>query len=243
MAHFYLVEDLESAAVGDRVALVGAEARHAVTVSRISVGETVSIGNGAGLVVTGEVVTAEHTELAITVNEVHEHPHRQPALFLVQALAKGDRDELAVQAATELGVDGVIPWQAARSISRWEGAKVAKGRDRWTAIVREASKQSIRPWVPDVLDLATTKQLAAMVSSAVRMLVLDPTAETPLASLALDDRDLLVVVGPEGGIAPQELATLTGAGAELVRLGPEVLRTSTAGPAAIAVLNVGLGRW
>ncbi len=243
MAHFYLVEDLESAAVGDRVALVGAEARHAVTVSRIAVGETVSIGNGAGLVVTGEVVSAEHAELAITVNEVHEHPHRQPALFLVQALAKGDRDELAVQAATELGVDGVIPWQAARSISRWEGAKVAKGRDRWTAIVREASKQSIRPWVPDVLDLATTKQLAAMVSSAVRMLVLDPTAEAPLASLPLDDRDLLVVVGPEGGVAPQELATLTAAGAELVRLGPEVLRTSTAGPAAIAVLNVGLGRW
>jgi 16S rRNA (uracil1498-N3)-methyltransferase len=137
----------------------------------------------------------------------------------------------------------VIPWQAARSISRWEGAKVAKGRDRWTAIVREASKQSIRPWVPDVLDLATTKQLAAMVSSAVRMLVLDPTAEAPLASLTLDDRDLLVVVGPEGGIAPQELATLTAAGAELARLGPEVLRTSTAGPAAIAVLNVGLGRW
>ncbi len=243
MAHFYLVEDLESAVVGDRVALVGAEARHAVTVSRIAVGETVSIGNGAGLVVTGEVVSAEHAELAITVNEVHEHPHRQPALFLVQALAKGDRDELAVQAATELGVDGVIPWQAARSISRWEGAKVAKGRDRWTAIVREASKQSIRPWVPDVLDLATTKQLAAMVSSAVRMLVLDPTAEAPLASLTLDDRDLLVVVGPEGGIAPQELATLTAAGAELARLGPEVLRTSTAGPAAIAVLNVGLGRW
>lgn len=243
MAHFYLVEDLESAAVGDRVALVGAEARHAVTVSRIAVGETVSIGNGAGLVVTGEVVSAEHAELAITVNEVHEHPHRQPALFLVQALAKGDRDELAVQAATELGVDGVIPWQAARSISRWEGAKVAKGRDRWTAIVREASKQSIRPWAPDVLDLATTKQLAAMVSSAVRMLVLDPTAEAPLASLTLDDRDLLVVVGPEGGVAPQELATLTSAGAELVRLGPEVLRTSTAGPAAIAVLNVGLGRW
>lgn len=243
MAHFYLVEDLESAAVGDRVALVGAEARHAVTVSRIAVGETVSIGNGAGLVVTGEVVSAEHAELAIAVNQVHEHPHRQPALFLVQALAKGDRDELAVQAATELGVDGVIPWQAARSISRWEGAKVAKGRDRWTSIVREASKQSIRPWVPDVLDLATTKQLAAMVSSAVRMLVLDPTAEAPLASLTLDDRDLLVVVGPEGGVAPQELTTLTAAGAELVRLGPEVLRTSTAGPAAIAVLNVGLGRW
>jgi len=242
VAHFYLVEELESAAIGDRVELTGAEARHAVTVSRIGVGESVTIGNGAGLIVSGPVIAAEHTELAITVAEVTESPRREPAMFLVQALAKGDRDELAVQAATELGIDGVVPWQSARSISRWEGAKVAKGRDRWTAIVREASKQSIRPWVPDVIDLVTTKQLAALAAGA-RMLVLEPSAEVGLTSLALDDRDILLVVGPEGGIAPQEIAALTSAGAELVRLGPEVLRTSTAGPAAIAVLNGALGRW
>lgn len=242
MAHFYLVEDLETAAVGDRVALGGQEARHAVTVSRIGVGERITIGNGAGLVVSGEVVTAEHTELAIEVDEVTEHPRREPAVFLVQALAKSDRDELAVQAATELGVDGVIPWQASRSISRWEGAKVAKGRDRWAAIVREASKQSLRPWVPDVLDLVTTKQLAALATGA-RMLVLEPTAHVPLSALTPDGRDLLLVVGPEGGIAPQELQLFATAGAEAVRLGPEVLRTSTAGPAAIAALNVALGRW
>lgn len=242
MAHFYLVEDLETAAVGDRVSLTGQEARHAVTVSRIGVGETVTIGNGAGLVVKGPVVSAEHTELAITVEEALEHPRRDPAVFLVQALAKADRDELAVQAATELGVDGVVPWQAARSISRWEGSKVAKGRDRWNSIVREASKQSLRPWVPDVLDLVSTKQLAALTAGA-RMLVLDPTAQTPLTAIEPDGRDLLVVVGPEGGISPQELDLLAGAGAERVRLGDEVLRTSTAGPAAIAVLNGVLGRW
>jgi 16S rRNA (uracil1498-N3)-methyltransferase len=242
VAHFYLVEELESAVVGDRVALSGQEARHAVTVSRISVGESITIGNGAGLVVSGPVVVAEHTELAITVEEVVEHPRRVPALFLVQALAKGDRDELAVQAATELGVDGVIPWQAGRSISRWEGSKVAKGRDRWAAIVREATKQSVRPWLPDVLDLATTKQLAAMASGA-RMLVLEPTATAPLTSVRPDGRDVLVVVGPEGGLSPQELRVLEESGAETVRLGPEILRTSTAGPAAIAVLNSVLGRW
>lgn len=242
MAHFYLVEELESAVVGDRVALSGQEARHAVTVSRIAVGETITIGNGAGLVVSGPVISAEHAELAITVEAVTEHPRRVPALFLVQALAKGDRDELAVQAATELGVDGVIPWQAGRSISRWEGSKVAKGRDRWAAIVREATKQSVRPWLPDVLDLATTKQLAAMASGA-RMLVLEPTATAPLTSVRPDGRDVLVVVGPEGGLSPQELRVLEESGAETVRLGPEILRTSTAGPAAIAVLNSVLGRW
>jgi len=242
VAHFYLSDELETAAVGDRVAIGGAEARHAVTVSRLAVGETVAIGNGSGLVVSGPVVTAEHAELAITVESVEESPRRTPAVFLAQALAKNDRDELAVQAATELGVDGVIPWTAARSISRWEGAKVAKGRDRWSAVVREASKQSLRAWVPDVLDLVTTKQLARLAEGA-RMLVLEPTAQHTLAELELGDDDLIVVVGPEGGVSPQELESLAAAGASLVRLGDEVLRTSTAGPAALAVLNVKLGRW
>jgi 16S rRNA (uracil1498-N3)-methyltransferase len=242
VAHFYISEELETAAVGDRVAITGAEARHAVTVSRLAVGETVAIGNGAGLVVSGPVVVAEHTELAIAVTEVLEAPRRTPAVFLAQALAKGDRDELAVQAATELGADGVIPWSAARSISRWEGAKVAKGRDRWSAVVREASKQSMRAWIPDVLDLVTTKRLVRLAEGA-RMLVLEPAATLALGELEIDDRDLIVVVGPEGGIAPQELDALAAAGASVVRLGDEVLRTSTAGPAALAVLNVKLGRW
>ena len=242
MAHFYLDETLVTTAVGERVAILGAEARHAVTVSRIALGETVSIGNGAGLVATGPVVVAEHTELVIEVATVVEIPRRAPAVFLAQALAKGDRDELAVQAATELGVDGVIPWAAARSIARWEGTKVAKGRDRWAAVVREATKQSLRAWQPDVLDLVTTKQLSRLTDGA-RMLVLEPTAALALADLDLDDRDLILVVGPEGGIAPQELEALAAAGADVVRLGSEVLRTSTAGPAALAALAVKLGRW
>ncbi len=242
MAHFYLDEELETASVGGRIAISGPEARHAVTVSRIAVGETVSIGNGAGLVATGPVITAEHTELAIIVAHVTVEPRRQPGVFLAQALAKGDRDELAIQAATELGVDGVIPWTAARSISRWEGAKVAKGRDRWTAVVREATKQSLRAWIPDVLDLVTTKQLIRM-TEGVRMLVLEPTAALALTELAPDDRDIVLVVGPEGGISPQELDALAAAGAEIVRLGSEILRTSTAGPAALAIVNAQFGRW
>ena len=242
MAHFYLDESLVSAAVGDRLSITGSEARHAVTVSRLGVGEPISIGNGAGLVVAGTVVSAEHTELVVEVGIVTEVPRAAPAVFLAQALAKGDRDELAVQVATELGVDGVIPWTAARSISRWEGAKVAKGRDRWAAVVREATKQSLRAWLPDVLDLVNTKQLARLTDGA-RMLVLEPTAATPLSALELDGRDLVLVVGPEGGITPQEIDALSAAGAEVVRLGDEVLRTSTAGPAALAVLAAKLGRW
>jgi 16S rRNA (uracil1498-N3)-methyltransferase len=166
---------------------------------------------------------------------------------LVQALAKGDRDELAVQAATELGVDEVVPWAAARSVSRWEGAKIAKGTARWRSITREATKQAIRPWAPEVSGLATTRQLAAR-AAAETVLVLEPTAEQALSQVDLEGAggapsSVLVVVGPEGGVSPAELELLAGAGAVPVRLGDSVLRTSTAGPAALAVLSVRLGRW
>ena len=175
----------------------------------------------------------------------HDIPAPRPRLVLVQALAKGDRDELAVQAATELGVDEIVPWQAARSVSRWDAAKAAKGQARWAAIVREAAKQAHRAWIPDVGALTTTKDLVRR-AAASRLLVLEPAAAGSLASHSLeasDDRDVLLIVGPEGGIAADELAAFATAGAAAVRLGDTVLRTSTAGPAAIAVASVLLGRW
>jgi 16S rRNA (uracil1498-N3)-methyltransferase len=221
---------------------VGAEARHAVTVSRLQVGERVEIGNGAGLRVVGLITHAEPSLLQIEVDDVTQETVSSPGIWLAQALAKGDRDEMAIQAATELGVDGVIPWTAQRSISRWEGAKVAKGHARWEAIVREATKQSIRAFIPEVGELVSTKQLAALGAST-RMIVLDPTGEQALTDLEFDERDVVLVVGPEGGVAPAELDLLRSAGAGVVRLGSTVLRTSTAGPAAIAVLNAKLGRW
>jgi 16S rRNA (uracil1498-N3)-methyltransferase len=242
VAHFYLNEQLTDLVVGATAELTGAEARHAVTVSRLKVGERVEIGNGAGLRVVGSITRAEPALLQVEVEGVSQESAPTPAIWMAQALAKGDRDEFAVQAATELGVDGVIPWSAQRSISRWEGAKVAKGHARWEAIVREATKQSIRAFVPEVAELVSTKQLGALAGST-RMIVLDPTGEQALTEVEFDDRDVVLVVGPEGGVAPSELDLLRSGGATVVRLGNTVLRTSTAGPAAIAVLNAKLGRW
>jgi len=246
VANFYLAAALQSAdcTPGSVVSVTGAEARHAVTVSRIRVGEHLLLGNGSGLMLSGTIVTAEPAEFTLLVETATQSPVPTPRIRLVQALAKGDRDEMAVQAATELGIDGVIPWSASRSISRWEGPKVAKGHERWSSIVREASKQSIRAWLPEVGGLHTTKQLAALAGTT-RMLLLEPTAMTRLTEISApdDDRDILLVVGPEGGIAPGELILLVQAGATLVRLGDTVLRTSTAGPAALAILNATLGRW
>jgi 16S rRNA (uracil1498-N3)-methyltransferase len=248
MAHFFLSEALGQAtgdpAVGSTVSITGAEAKHAVTVSRVRQGEALQLGDGAGLMLGVTVLTAEPAELTVRVDGVRRIPSATPRIVLVQALAKGDRDELAVQAATELGVDGVVPWAASRSVARWEGAKIAKGQARWSAIVREATKQSIRPWLPSVSPLTSTKQLALLAAES-RMLLLEPSAAMPLTALeSTDDRtDLVLVVGPEGGIAASELDILEQAGARRVRLGDTVLRTSTAGPAAIAVLNAALGRW
>ncbi len=265
MSSLFLRADLALAPheVGEVVTLSGDEARHAVTVNRLRVGEHTALGDANGLVVHGVVVRVEGKELDIAVerSEVHEAP--TPRLVLVQALAKGDRDELAIQAATELGVSAVVPWQAERSVSRWNEQKAAKGVERWSTIVREAAKQSIRPFVPAVGDLVDTTELAAVAregGEGRRMLLLEPSAEKRLTEVALEplrgtggpvtpadesntEPTVFLVVGPEGGISPRELELLGEAGAVAVRLGDEVLRTSTAGPAALAVLNAAFGRW
>lgn len=245
MALHFLVDDVPlDAPVGGEIVITGAEAHHAAAVRRVRVGEEVTVGDGRGLWLEAVVTDVAPKRVVAAVTARTSHPAAAPRLVLVQALAKGDRDELAIQAATELGVDEIVPWQAARSVSRWDQAKAAKGVVRWQTIVREAAKQAHRAWVPVVSAPVSTAQLAARAAS--RMLVLEPTASVPLSGVAVapdDARDLVLVVGPEGGIAPEELVALADAGATAARLGTTVLRTSTAGPAALAVLNARLGRW
>lgn len=239
MLHF-LVDDA-SAAAGDDLILTGAEAHHAAVVRRVRPGEQVTVGDGVGLWLTGTVASVAPKEVVVRITQASTVPPASPRLVLAQALAKGDRDELAVQAATELGVDEVVPWQAARSVSRWSHDKAAKGVARWSAIVREAAKQAHRAWVPTVADPMSTAQLAVRGGT---VLVLEPTASLRLTDVDLASvTDIVLVVGPEGGIAPDELAALEAGGATLVRLGDTVLRTSTAGPAALALVSARLGRW
>lgn len=240
--HFY---DERAGAVspGGEIELTGAEAHHAAAVRRVRVGEDVTVTDGRGAWVAGTCESVTPQRVVVRIVSRDDVPAQTPRLVLAQALAKGDRDELAVQAATELGIDEVVPWQAARSVSRWQGPKAEKSRARWAAIVREAAKQAHRAWIADVAPIETTAQLAERAASA-RVLVLDPTAATALTAIDVSDaRDLVLVVGPEGGIAPEELERLAAVGAERVRLGATILRTSTAGPAALALLNAKLGRW
>jgi len=244
MLHF-VVDEATDAEPGGTVTLTGAEAHHAAVVRRVRVGEHVTVGDGRGAWLDGECAAVTPKAVEVRIAARRDVVAASPRIVLVQALAKGDRDELAVQAATELGVDEIVPWQAERSVSRWEGAKAEKGRARWGAIAREAGKQAHRAWLPEVAAVATTGRLAEAAPGA-RMIVLEPTGSVPLTGIRLDPvdpRDVVLIVGPEGGIAPAELAALGAAGATIAALGETVLRTSTAGPAALAVVSAALGRW
>jgi len=239
----FLVDALPA---GDEFVLDGPEGRHAATVQRIGPGEELLLADGRGTTAEAVVTAAGKNALTLAIRSRAYEPAPDPRLVVVQGIAKGDRGELAVQAMTEVGVDEIVPWAATRSVSRWRAERGGKARDRWVATAREAAKQSRRAWCPDVGGDPdeSTATVAKRLGAAAAAFVLHEEAAAPLATVDLPARgDVLLVVGPEGGITPDELAAFAQAGAVAVRLGPTVLRTSTAGVAALSVLSARLGRW
>ncbi|NJC22417.1 16S rRNA (uracil1498-N3)-methyltransferase [Arthrobacter pigmenti] len=240
--------EIASAVVGASFTLTGPEAHHAARVKRVAAGESVDILDGEGCRLSGTVTVASAESVTLTVDSIGRDPLPEHRIVLVQALAKGDRAELAVEAATELGVDAVVPWQADRSIVRWRAEKVLKGKAKWEFLVRAASKQSRRTRVPDVLDVQDGRGLASWLGGIEQAVVLHEGAAQSLAghwsrSAPTAPGTLAVVVGPEGGVSPEEIELFAAHGAVAVSLGSNILRTSTAGPAAISVLNHLAGRW
>lgn len=224
--------------------LTGEEARHAVAVRRIRPGEEIEVVDGRGTRIGGPVQHAEANRLQLAVTRAESEPTPAVQLILVQALAKGGRDEAAIEAATEVGADAIIAWQSARSIARWRQEKVTKGLTRWRSVVLAAMKQSRRSHRPDLLGFARGEQVLDLLPAGAHVLILHETAAAPLAEVDLPTRGtIVVVVGPEGGLTQEEVQYLSAHGGQAVRLGREVLRTSSAGPAALAVLNTRLRRW
>lgn len=245
-APVFVVEQLEGA--GGQFVLDGPEGRHAVSVKRLQPGEPVVLTDGAGRYAECEVIAAEGKDrLIVHLASVSEEPEPAPRITVVQALPKGDRGELAVETMTEVGVDAIVPWQAARCITQWKGERGLKALGKWRATARDAGKQSRRVRFPEVADAATTKQVAALLAKADLAAVLHSDFEhgsEPLATAELPDRgEIVLVVGPEGGVSKDELALFEEAGAKAYVLGPTVLRTSTAGTAAAALLLGRTGRW
>jgi 16S rRNA (uracil1498-N3)-methyltransferase len=236
----FLVDELTAdgpAQPGSEVLVGGREGHHAAVVRRIGVGERVLVGDGRGAGVRGSVVEASKAGLRVRVEQLLEQPEPAVRLVVVQALAKGDRSELAVEMLTEVGVHAIVPWQASRSVVRWSAERGDKALARWRSTVREAAKQSRRLRVPEVTEVVSTRALVTRLGSADLALVLHEEATEPIAGATLPAAgEVLVVVGPEGGISPDELAAFAAAGARTVRVGEHVLRTSTAGVVALSAL-------
>lgn len=245
-APVFVDPQLSAARVGESVVLSGDEARHAIAVRRIREGEIIHVVNGRGLRVIGEVTAASKPDsrLELRAIEVVTEAAPEPRLTLIQALAKGGRDEAAVEMACEVGVDDVVPWQAQRSVVTWPAAKAERRRERWESIVLAAAKQSRRAFVPTVSAMATSRQLAEQIRSGGCWLILHESATQSILDIDLPETEqIAVIVGPEGGISDEELELFASAGAQPVLVGPHVMRSSTAGPVAIAHLASRIGRW
>jgi 16S rRNA (uracil1498-N3)-methyltransferase len=225
-------------AVGELAVVDGDEGFHAANVRRIRVGEELDLGDGAGAMAHCVIEDVGKGRLSARVMDRWTVEPASPQVTVVQALPKSDRSELAVELATEAGADAFVAWQAARCVARWDGGRVA----------RAAARQSRRPHIPSVTGVATTGELVAAVRDAVEsgsvVLALHESAIEPLTKRPLAQADsLMLVVGPEGGLADDEIAALSEAGAQAVRLGPTVLRTSTAAAVALGALGALTARW
>jgi 16S rRNA (uracil1498-N3)-methyltransferase len=242
-APLFLVDALPS---GSTFTLTGPEGHHAADVQRLRPGEALVLSDGHGGTASATVAAVRRGSVDVTVTALSRADRPDPRLVVVQAVAKGDRGELAVQAMTEVGVDEIVPWAASRSVAQWRGERGAKSRERWVATTREAAKQARRAWLPAIAGDpdCSTKQVAARFAVAAAAFVLHETASDRLTVVDLPSAgEIVLVVGPEGGITDAELDVFEAAGASAVRLGDFVLRTSTAGVAALSVLSARLSRW
>ncbi len=230
---------------GGVVRLSGPEGRHAATVRRLRAGEAVDLVDGRGVRVRGVVAAVRSPDaIDVTVTAVeHEAPPRA-RIIVVQALLKGDALATAVEMLTEIGVDEIVPWSAQRCVAAWRGERAVKGANRLQATAAAAGKQSRRSWFPLIQPLADSRAVAALVAGAAQALVLHESAADRLAAVVPPrSGELVVVAGPEGGVAPEELQAFQDAGARAVRMGPSVLRAATAATAAGSVILARCGRW
>jgi 16S rRNA (uracil1498-N3)-methyltransferase len=237
---FYLADtDVD---VGAECIVIGPEAHHAVVVRRLRPGEVVVLTDGRGTALEATVVVAYRDQLRCLVSARRTEPMAQPQLTVVQAIPKGDRGDLAVELLTEVGVHRILPWSAARSVSHWSGAKAERGQQRWQKVAREAAKQSRRIWWPMIAPMHDSTAVAERIKDADVAYLLDAAAPHSLSALEADGSiagggsDVVLIVGPEGGFTNEEAARFANAGATPARLGPTVLRTSTAGVVAAALI-------
>jgi len=240
MLTLFLVDKLEDS---NLIEVSGDEAHHAIKVLRITVGEEILLSDGVGNWVRASVENIEKKAFTAKVLEHGLQPEKSPRLIVVQGLPKSDRVKDAIEILVESGVDLIIPWQADRSISKWRQDSL----DKWQSAVVAATKQSRRFRKPEIIDGLTLSQLLEIESENSAVLVMHESATTKLSEVVTSKfggmSEIIIVIGPEGGISESELSILESAGAHIVGLGPEVFRSAHAGGAALSAVSALIGRW
>jgi len=225
-------------------AVAGSEGHHGAQVLRLRTGEAVELVDGRGRRVMGRVEQLERNSFSVLIDEVRDEPAPSPHITVVQGIPKSERSGLAVQMLTEAGVDAIVPWQADRSVAKWSGKKLTTGREKWATTAAAAAKQSRRSRLPEIGQPVTSAEVAAILAEATLPLVLSEAASARLSRVSMPEAGRIVlVVGPEGGIAEDENRLFNEAGALTVRMGDSVLRTSTAGVCATSIVMARSGRW
>ena len=237
-ASVFLVEPPLLAQVGDIFVLDGPEGRHAVAVSRTAIGEHIHVVDGEGTRVIGTVIEHRGKDACVISVELVEHlPDASPRLVVVQALPKSEHGELAVDLLTQAGVDVIVPWAASRCVTQWRLDRAEKSRSKWAQAARAATKQSRRSRAPEIRPVASLSEVISLVSTAASAFILHEEAIEVLGTCPVPiSGDIVLIVGPEGGISTDEVAALIGAGARSVLIGAHVLRSSSAGALGIAAL-------
>lgn len=241
-APVFFAEDLTSVNPGDQLTVEGGDAKH-IRVMRIEPDDRLDLVDGRGARARARILQIGDRYVTVSIEDVAEEPIGKPRLTLVQALAKGGRDELAIEMATELGVDRIIAWESQRAIVRWSGKKRDKSLDKWRNILRAATKQARRARIPELLFADSAKSVIDLVEND-QLVVMHESAEQSISGLdeAWDQPGYALVVGPEGGITDTELDAFREAGAKVVLVGDTVMRVSTASAAGLTVLNFLTGK-
>ncbi len=227
---------------GAEIALPESATAHLVRVLRLREGDDCVLFNGDGFDYAAKIAAISKREVRAQVVSAAEIRNESPLrIVLLQGIARGEKMDLILQKATELGVAAVLPVNSERSEVKLDAERAAKRLDHWRSVVVSACEQSGRAIVPDVLAPQTLAGAARSVDTALK-LILDPEGEHALAMLdAPSPLSVCIAIGPEGGWSPRDRETLRAAGFSGLRLGPRILRTETAGLAAIAALQSRFG--
>lgn len=227
---------------GQTITLPPEAAEHAVRVLRLGAGDTVVLFNGDGCDYEAELVVAERRRAEAVIRSVTPVAMESPLhITLAQSVVRGDKMDLVVQKATELGATRIVPLLTERGEIRLNAERGEKRLTHWQAVVRSACEQCGRAQLPQVDEPARLESWLAGLDEEGMRLALLPEAEVGLSELALPSSKVTLVVGPEGGLGERDVAALQAAGFRGLRLGPRVLRTETAGLAALAALQARFG--